>query len=276
LGLRRLCLRDRRHDLSVPLPTVESRLLGPIKRDLFSDEMVAEVQRRYAKAMASRRERPSNAGRIEQLKGEVANLVDAIAAGMLRSSPVLAQRLTAAETELARLEAQDAKPTADVVQIPILLQERYRHLVQGLETALARGEVNRARTLLRQLIGGEIIVQPSPARDYLPARVPAGTETLLSAAADSEIMVVPGTGGLIYCQAGIRQSGTGYLWGRESTQPSHPAEPQVAPSPISFPARAQRWLQQSSAGPRPITDIRERGIRSRPELSRPGVYCLSE
>ena len=63
------------------------------------------------RAPAQRRPKADHGKRIAALTAEIGNLTDAIASGMLKSSPAPAQRLQAAEAELARLEvARRADP----------------------------------------------------------------------------------------------------------------------------------------------------------------------
>jgi hypothetical protein len=86
----------------------------------------------------------SNAPRIHQLRIEVANLTDAIASGTLRGSKAIAERLSAAESELERLTAEPRKRKANVIDLPGQLVDRYRRLVAGLEDELSK-DVHRAR-----------------------------------------------------------------------------------------------------------------------------------
>jgi hypothetical protein len=88
---------------------LQERILTSVKRDLLRPEVLEEIRRRLVKAMTgqARRQRPpSSAPRIRTLKAEIANLADAIASGMLRVSPALADRLRNAEDELAVLQVQ--------------------------------------------------------------------------------------------------------------------------------------------------------------------------
>ena len=53
-----------------------------------------------------------NSSRIRELEQEIGSLTGAIAGGLLRASPALAQRLSASEKELERLQAaQRSAPT---------------------------------------------------------------------------------------------------------------------------------------------------------------------
>jgi hypothetical protein len=88
-------------------------------------------------AMPSSRNRTTALGpRIAQLDSEIANLTDAIASGMLRGSPALAQRLQTAEQELARLRSIKLakRPTVPFSE----LRTRYVQMVTSLDGADAR------------------------------------------------------------------------------------------------------------------------------------------
>jgi hypothetical protein len=92
--------------------------------------------------------------RLTTVEREVANLTDAIASGMLRASPAIADRLAQAEAELARLKA--APPPVKAANLERLIPEvadHYRNLVGSLETSLAETDVERARGELRTLFG---------------------------------------------------------------------------------------------------------------------------
>ncbi len=61
------------------------------------------------------------------------------------------------------------------------------------EIALGR-DVNRARAIIRQLVGEEIRVVPDEAGKHLVAHLPFGSEALLQASGGSQIFVVAGPG----------------------------------------------------------------------------------
>jgi site-specific DNA recombinase len=177
------------NSLTAKLPIVEARLLRRIKEDLLSDELVAEVEGRYAKARAQRPKERSADERIAQLQSEVKNLTDAIASGALRSSKALAQRLSDAEEELERLTSARANEPK-VVKLPMALGERYRRLVGSLESELGR-DVHKARTALRQIVGDQIPVLPHESGKHLVAKIGLDTEALM-ASGDPESFVVAG------------------------------------------------------------------------------------
>jgi hypothetical protein len=89
---------------------------------------------------------------------EVANLTDAIATGLLRSSPALAGRLTTAEAELGRLrEAAVPKEVKDLDRLIPRVADDFRSMVAELPTALQR-DVARSRAAICRLLAGSIHV----------------------------------------------------------------------------------------------------------------------
>ena len=166
--------------LTAKLPVVEDRLLQRIKEDLFTPEVAAEFEQRYLRALARRPKPVRNEKRIAELRAEVENLVAAIATGALRSSKSLAARLSAAEGELDRLQAQQAA-RGKVVKLPGQIAERFRRMVENLETELGR-DVPKARTALRQILGDEIPVVPHESGNHLVARIGLDGQALVAAA----------------------------------------------------------------------------------------------
>jgi len=70
---------------------------------------------------------------------EVANLTDAIASGALRGSPAIAGRLRQAEEDLARLQAEAARPSAmsTVERLVVNLDERIERAIKNSSTSCA-------------------------------------------------------------------------------------------------------------------------------------------
>jgi site-specific DNA recombinase len=148
-----LCTNDallRRH-------AAETEVLAGIKRQMLSPEIIDEFCRR---ARAQLR-KPSltaidHQPRIDQLKGEIENIVDAIASGVLRPSPALATRLASAEAEASELEAAQVAVKAPAADVTLLLAElpgRARQAVKNLERTLAAGDVTGARQEIRDKVG---------------------------------------------------------------------------------------------------------------------------
>jgi site-specific DNA recombinase len=129
---------------------VEADLLSGIKKAMLDPAVINEIVKRYRAAL--RNPRPSAAHiddtRAAQLRTQIEHLADAIAQ---HDSPVLVQRLQAAETELAQLEARRTlpPPASNVVQLPAQLRARAERAVQQLEATLAAGDLPRAREEIR-------------------------------------------------------------------------------------------------------------------------------
>ncbi len=146
------CSNDARVNRSI----VEAGLLAGIKRDVLRPELLAEIQRRVRKVLAAGENQPGPEKRIAALRAEIANLTDAIASGVLKASPAIAERLAAAEAELARLSAPRPAPVPVSAIMP-RLADRCRRLVEQLESAPL--DVERARYAIENLLGGPIIVE---------------------------------------------------------------------------------------------------------------------
>jgi hypothetical protein len=86
---------------------------------------------------------------------EIANLSDAVAAGLLKSSPALAERLDAAESELARLSAVQTGHASDetIATVVTGLEARFERLIRDLDRALIDRHGERGRQELRSLLG---------------------------------------------------------------------------------------------------------------------------
>ena len=172
--------------LSVRRSLVELRVLETVRADLSDPRIVAEVEKRVQKAMRTKRAPKNNTARVQELRQEVANLADAIAGGLLKSSPALAQRLASAETELARLEVapRAAAPTRIVPRVA----ERFRAMVDRIDAALAR-DPEQSRAALQEAIGPQIVLRPDESGAYLWADFGLEAAPLMAAAVGSELVV---------------------------------------------------------------------------------------
>src|SRR5262249_21135896 len=108
------------------------------------------------------------------------NLTDAIASGLLRASPALAQRLVKAEDELARLQAAKAVK-APAILLPNL-RKRWLEIVDGLDVVLAQDDPDRGREELRGILGERIKVTPDISKRFLWADYSLGMAALLPTA----------------------------------------------------------------------------------------------
>jgi hypothetical protein len=136
-----------------------------------------------------KQQRPEDHGkRIAELQREVENVMDAIAAGQLRGSPALANRLTTADAELERLQArQSIQPVAIVVP-----DVRKRFLVVNqLDKRLAAGP-EHGRAALREVLGERVTLQPDASGRFLWAKYSLGLARLLLGAGASADLKVAG------------------------------------------------------------------------------------
>jgi site-specific DNA recombinase len=145
----RICTNSRR----ARRRGLDDLLLGAIKRDLLSDESVAEFKRRLRRALAARPD--PNTKRRARLEAEVTHIINAIAKGLM--SPALARRLQDSEAALTALQIGTVTPTDDLLQALPRAVERYQRMVERLQDAPI--DITRARNVLRDLIG-EIRVEP--------------------------------------------------------------------------------------------------------------------
>ena len=167
--------------LNVPRSLVEKVLIDGLKEDLSDPVVIKEIERQ-ARAMV-RQPVADHGKRIAELRREIGNLADAIASGLLKSSPALAQRLQAAEAELSRLEApQRSAPTAMLMPN---VREHYLGMIERLAGVLQM-EPERGREELRGILGDRIKLQPHASGRYLLADYSLGIAALLPSA---EIMV---------------------------------------------------------------------------------------
>ena len=169
----------------------ETRILASVKHDLRDPAFVAEVQRSFGLAAAARAklERGDHsAARIGELEREIGNLADAIASGLLRSSPALAARLAAAEAELERLKMASRPRAGSVARITPKVGERVLEMVGELEARLGR-EPERSRPALIEAIGDRIVMKPDASGRFLWAHYGLEGERLIASVGMQEIMV---------------------------------------------------------------------------------------
>jgi hypothetical protein len=86
------------------------------------------------------------------------SLTEAIASGMLRASPALAERLAVTESELSRLKAERNRKEPALDKILPRIGKRYLEIVEHLEEGL-RGDPERARAALTDAIGSRITLE---------------------------------------------------------------------------------------------------------------------
>jgi DNA invertase Pin-like site-specific DNA recombinase len=172
--------------ISVRRSIVESRILDTLKSDLLNPSVIAEVEKRVRREIKRQDIHVDNNSRILELEAEIENLADAIASGLLKSSPALAQRLSKAEDGLKRLRAAQ-KPAPTTKMVP-RVGERYRALVSKLEASLSL-DVERARVALQDVIGHSVTLKPDDSGKFLWAEVGIKTTPMLEKASGSDLVV---------------------------------------------------------------------------------------
>jgi hypothetical protein len=174
--------------LRVARTFVELRLLASVKADLRDPEIVAEVERRLMRALAARKPKTDSKPRVAELRGEIDNLTDAIASGLMKASPALARRLAAAEDELERLQARQLVKAPIVGRIVPNVAEMHLAIVDKLEERLGR-DVAHSRAALTEAIGERVVLRPDESGRFLWAEYGLDGSRLLAALGMPEIMV---------------------------------------------------------------------------------------
>jgi site-specific DNA recombinase len=184
--------------VSVRRSVVESVLLRNVKADLQDPEIIAEVERRVAKALAVKsKPKADNGKRIAELTREVENLADAIAGGLLKVSPALAKRLEGAESELQRLQEDQQRRRAPIAgRIMPSVGKMFVRLVEQLEENLKR-DPQRARASLAEIFGERVVLEPDESGRFLWADYGIGAMPVMAnvVGADStSVLMVAGVG----------------------------------------------------------------------------------
>jgi site-specific DNA recombinase len=174
----------------------EAGVLDGIRRIFLAPAVLEEGQRRARALIRARAPKPdTGAKRTCSLKEEIANLIDAIAQGALRSSPAIAEKLRAAEEELAGLEAQPARPIADVERLIPHLAEEIRSGVEALPATLAAGNVDLARQELQGYLGSiRVVAEVSRMLLYSERNL---AEAVIARVAGAKLARINGSGGRI-------------------------------------------------------------------------------
>jgi site-specific DNA recombinase len=185
--------------VSVRRSVVESVLLRHVKTDLQDPEIIAEVERRVAKALAlvaKSKPKADSGKRIAELTREVENLADAIASGLMKVSPALAKRLEGAESELQRLQDDQQRRRVPIAgRIVPSVGKMFVRLVEQLEENLKR-DPQRARAALAEIFGERVSLQPGESGRFLWADYGIGAMPVMAEAvgAESSVLMVAGVG----------------------------------------------------------------------------------
>lgn len=142
----------------------EEGVLQGICRLFLDPDVIDEAKRRARALIRARTTAPAQScgPRMKELQAQIENLADAIAQGALRASPVIAERLRSAEEELARIDAQASRPTADVERLIPRFAEEIQRAVEALPKTLAAGNVDLARQELKGYLGSiRVVAEPT-------------------------------------------------------------------------------------------------------------------
>jgi site-specific DNA recombinase len=183
--------------VTVSRELVDTCLLEELRDELLAPDAVHELQEAVRHLLADdTRSRAATEDtmrkRIRELQGEIARLVDAIAA--IGLSNALQDRLRASEGERARLEAQlitHVAPSQQAMADEVV--ERYQGLVLDLQNTLNSVQDRvRTRQILADLLGPITIGRDGEGELYAELEEPA--ERLLIATARESLMLVAGAG----------------------------------------------------------------------------------
>jgi DNA invertase Pin-like site-specific DNA recombinase len=147
---------------------VEEAVLTALRDDVFTLEGVQHAEAIMRKRLLARsREQNSqqkDAKRaLDRVEAEINNLLTAIKAGIFTpSTRIELERLEREKERLAALLKVETVDFADVQKfLPKAIAE-YRRVIMTLTTVGMTAETTRARQAISDLVGGEIILEPSP------------------------------------------------------------------------------------------------------------------
>ena len=176
--------------IKVSRQLVESRLLQAVKDDLFTQEGLAVFKQEVARLLAEQRrtQTPDLAkakARLQVVEQEIEHIMTAIKAGVLTASTKTA--LEQAEAERARLLQAMQGPHKKLDKVASFLPNmvgKFKALVDDLVGA-TQHEVNKARGILKELVGGQIALHPAAdgADRYLTAELSGNYAGLMRLAA---------------------------------------------------------------------------------------------
>lgn len=170
------------NSLKVARKVAEQKLLAGIQRDLFTPEGLDLFIKETSKLLAERSrqrqpERERSQLRLNEVAGEIENIMTAIKAGILTATTKA--ELEKVESERTRLQQSVETATAQADKVVTMLpraKERYRDLIEGIG-ALSAKHLPQAREQVRALVG-EIRLSPTKA-GYLEATLTGHYEGLV-------------------------------------------------------------------------------------------------
>jgi DNA invertase Pin-like site-specific DNA recombinase len=152
--------------LLLPCQLVEARVLQAIKDDLFTQEGLEVFTQEVTRLLAAqRRTRTPDLKQAHAKLGDVekviTNILDAIKQGILTTSTKEALEQAEAErAQLLRVIQAGHKPIDKVSCFLPDIVGKFKALVDDLAT-VTQHQVDKARGMLKQLVGGQIVLHPS-------------------------------------------------------------------------------------------------------------------
>ena len=130
--------------------------MNDLRTSLRDPVVVREACQRARKLLRVKPSTPAvTPAQVLKVEQEVESLTEAIASGLLKFSPALAQRLQGAEEELAGLRAALARrvPEMNVQKLGTGLEARFVQLADDFERALIDRHGEKGRQEIRSLLG---------------------------------------------------------------------------------------------------------------------------
>ena len=134
------------------------------------------------------------ARRVSIVRGEIANLTDAIVSGGLRGSRAIGERLAAAEAELARLEVGQTDTSSETVaKLTPRVVDQLRRAAEDMPALLRGVHPERGRAVISSLVG-DITVRSTEAEVIFETKKGAVEGALIRLAGGKHTSVVAGAG----------------------------------------------------------------------------------
>jgi chromosome condensin MukBEF ATPase and DNA-binding subunit MukB len=172
--------------------------MAAILQDLFTSEGLdifkAEVVRLLASQPRLRRPDLAKANlRLKEVQRELANLLTAIKPGVLiPSTKAKLEQLEAEQAGLKQTVAGRDKLFTKTIEFLPTIEQRFKALIDDLAT-VTQQQVDQARSLLRQLVGGQITLHRASARadHWLTAEMSGDYSGLMTLACGPQILSKP-------------------------------------------------------------------------------------
>jgi len=184
--------------LRVPRKLAESALLAAIQKDLFTpkglDVFKAEIIRLLASQRRTRRPDVAKAtARLQDVEREIAHIITAIKAGIFTGSTKTAlETLEAEHTALTQTIKGRNKLFDKVVAFLPNMEQRFKAMIDDL-VAVTQPEVDKARGILRELVGHSIRLHPTSdgADRFLTAELSGDYTGLMKLASGTNLLLNP-------------------------------------------------------------------------------------